>query len=101
MWPVATASAGGVGSELPPLTKPSWVRWPASSSAATGLARRQATIVAASVQPTDWAKAVPLVSACATGVDGQLPLSMIAARNSPAEPGAARCAHTDNAPADS
>src|SRR5689334_1950756 len=98
--PDSTASSGGIGSDRVPLVscgeKPV-----VSSSAPAGLPRRQATTVAGSVQPAFAAHVVPAASVAASGRAEHEPLWIIAAENSPREPGEVRCPQTDQPPADS
>ena len=63
--------------------------------------RRQAAAVAATVQPACAAKASPADCASAAGREAQLPLSMMAALNSPRAGGELISAHIDQPPADS
>jgi hypothetical protein len=79
------------------------MRMAASSSAWTGTWRRQAIAAGSAVagQPTGEATWPANESASAWDQLKQLPLSLTARANSPREPGAARCPHTDQPPADS
>jgi hypothetical protein len=76
---------------------------PASSSAWTDTRRRQAIAAGSAVagQSTWEVTWSADESASACGQLGQLPLSMTAPANRPREPGADRCPHTDQPPADS
>src|SRR3569832_1055676 len=99
--PASTACRVGTGSTEVPLVRNGLNDPLASSSAAAGRDRRQATAVAGSGQPAAAANAALADSVRASGRVAQEPRCSMACPNRPREPGATRWAQTDQPPADS